>query len=51
MSVTFAVLKPLRSSDVSLVQPANIYPMLVTSLVFRFPIPMMVVRLEQPLNQ
>ena len=51
MSVTLAVLKLLRSSVVRLLHSLNILYIVVTSLVFRYSNPVMVVRLLMPLNQ
>ena len=50
MSVTLAVLKPLTSRLVKLLQPQNMATMLVTSLVFRLLMPVMDRRLFIPSN-
>ena len=51
MKFTFAVLKPLKSSVERDEQLRNIYRISVTFSVFRFSMPLMVVREEQELNQ
>ena len=51
ISITFSVLKWLRSRLVSLLQPLNMLLMVVTSLVLRYSMPVMVVRYSIPANQ